>query len=98
MKSIVKTLIMSLILAVSVSVTAQQKEAKNATVVISAEIDCDNCKKKIEKNIAFEKGVKDLKVDISTKTVTITYRTDKTTPDALVAAITKLGYKASVKK
>lgn len=97
MKSIIKMLIMSLVLVVSVSATAQKKESKTATVVISAEIDCNNCKQKIEKNIAFEKGVKDMKVDLKTKSVTITYRADKTTPEKLVAAINKLGYKASVK-
>jgi copper chaperone CopZ len=98
MKNLIKTIILSLALVVSLGAVAQQKESKVATVVINAEIDCNNCKKKIEKNIAFEKGVKDLKVDLPTKTVTITYRTDKTKPETLVVAISKLGYKASVKK
>lgn len=98
MKKFIKMIALSLALIISTAAFAQEKDMKTAIVVISAEIDCNNCKQKIEKNIAFEKGVKDMKVDLSTKTVTITYRKDKTTPEKLVAAINKLGYKASVKK
>lgn len=87
--------------AVSSAVSAQtdgKKDSKTATVVIAAEIDCNHCKQKIEKNIAFEKGVKDLSVSLPDKTVTITYRTDKTSAEALCAAINKLGYKSVIKK
>ena len=47
-------------------------------------------------NVAFEKGVKDLKVDLEKQTITIKYDAAKTNPEKLAAAIEKLGYKAKV--
>ena len=55
---------------------------------------CKNCVKKIEGNIPFEKGVKDLKVSLEDKLVTITYDPSKTDEETLCKAIEKLGYTA----
>jgi len=61
-------------------------------------MNCDNCVKKIEKNIAFEKGVTDLKCDLETKTAEVTYNTDKTSEEKLVKAFEKINYKATAIK
>lgn len=75
------------------------KAAKGtATVVFATDIHCESCKKKIESNIPYEKGVKDLSVDIAKKEVAITYRTDKTNTEKLLAALNKLGYKSFIKE
>jgi Cu+-exporting ATPase len=73
------------------------KRANTETVTFSVSIDCDNCVKKVEKNIAFERGVTDLKCDLPTKTVKVTYRTDRTDKEKLVAAFKKIGYEAEAK-
>lgn len=75
-----------------------QKGIKNdkATVVFDASMTCENCKARIEKNIAFEKGVTDLKVDLEKKTVTIEYKTSQTTVEKLMAAVEKLGYEVKL--
>ena len=44
-------------------------------VVLTCDIHCQGCCDKIMKNIAFEKGVKDIVCDLKTKTVTVTYPT-----------------------
>ena len=77
---------------------AQNKDKKKKTeeVVFLAGIDCENCKKKIEKNISWEKGVKDLRVKLDEKKVTILYDPSKTTPENLQAAIEKLGYTCEI--
>lgn len=75
-----------------------KKESKVETLTCWTSVDCEACKTKIEKNIAYEKGVKDLKVDLKTKLVTVTYRKDKTTPEKLEKAIQDLGYKTEVIK
>ncbi len=59
-------------------------------------IDCKNCVKKVTENVSFEKGVKDLKTELSDKTVTIVYNPDQTDTLKLAKAIRKLGYKANV--
>jgi copper chaperone CopZ len=76
----------------------QPKDDKTATMKCWVSMTCENCKAKVEKNIAYEKGVKDLQVDLPSKIVTIKYRTDKTSPEKLTKAIQKLGYKAEVVK
>lgn len=65
-------------------------------VVFATSIHCANCGKKVQENIAFEKGVKDLKVDVPTKNVTITFNPAKTDTVKLKKAINKLGYDAVV--
>lgn len=59
-------------------------------------IDCKNCVKKVTENVSFEKGVKDLKAELSDKTVTIVYSPEKTDTLKLANAIRKLGYSAKV--
>jgi Cu2+-exporting ATPase len=59
-------------------------------------IHCENCIKTIEKNISFEKGVTDMKCDLDTKTVKITYRKDKTDTAKLILAFEKIDYNAVV--
>lgn len=68
------------------------------TVVFSTDLHCQKCVNKINDNLAFEKGVKDLKVDLKTHTITVKYDTSKTSVEKLAAAIKKLGYNAEVKK
>lgn len=77
------------------SVSAQDKKKKKETVTYLVSMTCENCQQRIEKNIAFEKGVTDLKVDLPAKTVTIEYRSDKTNPQTLKEAFQKLGFTAT---
>ena len=75
---------------------AQDAKKKKETVTFFVEgMDCANCVKKIEKNIAFEKGVTDLKCDLSTRTAAVTYRADKTSKTKLASAFKKIGMEAT---
>jgi copper chaperone CopZ len=74
----------------------KQKAVKTETMKCWVSMDCEGCKAKIEKNIPFEKGVSDLAVDLPTKTVTITYKPEKTNQEKLEKAIQKLGYKTEI--
>lgn len=89
---------MTVLIFFSIKTYAQESAAdsKLDEVKIRASITCNYCKEKIEKNIAFEKGVKDLSVDMETKVVTIKYNKEKTNPEKLVAAIKKLDFDAEV--
>ena len=66
-------------------------------VVLSCDIHCQGCCDKIMKNIAFEKGVKDIVCDLKTKTVTVTYDANKTDIPTLLKAFEKIGKPAKVK-
>ncbi|MBE6341196.1 MAG: heavy-metal-associated domain-containing protein [Bacteroidales bacterium] len=103
MKNVIRIITMIMLaLATTIGVQAQEQEKKKdsklTTVVLHSEISCNNCKQRIEKNIPFEKGVKDLKVSLADKTVTIVFRNDKNTSEKLCEAVTKLGYKSVIIK
>lgn len=76
---------------VFVSLSAKDAKKKKETVTFFIEeMDCDHCVKKIEKNISFEKGVSDLKCYLSTQTVVVTFKNDKTSKTKLVEAFKKI--------
>lgn len=80
--------------AAATAAASARPKAEVRTVTFVTDIHCAKCVRKLNDNLAFEKGVKDLKVDLDAKTVTFKYDPAKTTPERLAAAINKLGYKA----
>ena len=82
------------ILAVSVSaqVNKQAKPKKTEEVTFTVSMTCEGCKEKIEKNISWEKGVKDLEINLEKKTVKINYDPKKTSEEKLKKAIEKLKF------
>jgi len=64
------------------------------TVVFDTKLHCDKCVRKVMENISYEKGVKNLKVELATNTIEIVYDAKKTDEAKLAAAIKKLGYPA----
>ena len=75
---------------------AQDKKGNDKeTVTFEVSMNCQSCQKRIEKNIPYEKGVTNLKVDLPNKTVSIEYKSDKTSVANLQKAIEKLGYTAT---
>ena len=67
-------------------------------VVLSCDLHCQGCCDKIMKNIAFEKGVKDIVCNLEEKTVTVTYDANKTNVPTLLKAFDKIGKPAKVKR
>ena len=65
-----------------------------ATVQFKTSAVCDMCKSRIEKSLAYEKGVQSAVLDVPTQIVTVTYKADKTSPEALRTAVQKTGYDA----
>lgn len=80
------------------SAMAGIKKTSNKTVTLNVSLHCQSCVNTIERNISFEKGVKDLNVNLDKKTVTITFDTLKTNTATLTKKIIELGYEASEKK
>lgn len=73
-------------------------KSEKQTVVFDVDLHCQGCVNKIEKNIAFEKGVKDLICDINTKTVTVVFDSSKTNVETLQKAFAALNKPAKVNK
>ncbi len=74
--------------------TASSQDKKTEIIKIKTSAVCGMCKDRIEIGMAFEKGVKDVSLDVETKVATIKYNTKTTTPDELRKKISKLGYDA----
>jgi copper chaperone CopZ len=70
----------------------EKKKKKVEEVTFTVSMFCGNCQAKIERHISWEKGVKDLKVNLDKKTVTIKYDPSKTTEEALKKAIEGLEF------
>jgi len=96
MKAIASAALTLLLISSLTQEVKAQKGKDEKTVVIEASMVCTSCKAKIEKNIAYEKGVKSLDVNLETKRVTITYQGSKNSDESLVKAIEKLGFTAKV--
>jgi copper chaperone CopZ len=77
-------------LTLALNVSAQKKEV----VKIKTSAECGMCEKAIEKNLSFEKGVKKVDMDLSTKEVTVTFNPKKTNPESIRKAISNMGYDA----
>lgn len=77
---------------------AQKKQVELKTTVFQTDVDCENCAKKVDNSIPYQKGVKEVKVDVSTQTVTVTYDVAKTNDEALLKAFKKVKVNAEVKE
>jgi copper chaperone CopZ len=78
----------------ALSLSAIFVSAQTDTVRIKTSSVCKTCKRTIEENLSFEKGVKKSNLDVKTKIVTVIYDSKKTNPDKIRLAITKSGYDA----
>lgn len=86
-----KLLLMLLLLPALVT---QAQDTKNATLAIRTTAVCDMCVNTIEGELIYEKGVRKVRLDLSTNTIHVEYDPRKTDPEALRKAVTKLGYYA----
>ena len=96
MKTLQKLFITILFAAVPFILTAQEKAKTTETVKYKTSIECNNCVNKVMTNLPQEKGIKDVKCDLKTKEVTVTYQKDKNNPEQIKKSIEKLGFTAKV--
>lgn len=86
-----------LLLGLFAEVNAQKKsDANRLKVIFEVSMECNKCVAKIEKNIAFEKGVKKLNVSLEKKQVEIEYDARKTDIAKLQAALVALDFEVLV--
>lgn len=91
-------LALSILLIYTTAFADNQEEKKIEHVTFHVEMDCMECVKRIEKNIPFEKGVKNLEVDLKNQIVKVSYKTKVTNKEQLKTAIEKLEFKVEEQK
>jgi cation transport ATPase len=72
--------------------TTKAKADGTAQIALKTSAVCDMCKARLEKSLAYEKGVQAANLDVPTQMLTVTYRPDKTNPAALRTAVQRTGY------
>jgi mercuric ion binding protein len=87
-------LILVSMLMIPLFTQAQDKKSKTEKVEIQTTAICDMCKERIEKNMAFEKGVTAVSLDSETKILTVEFKKGKTDKEKLKKAVSKIGYDA----
>lgn len=75
------------------SVYAQKKYTKKV-IKLQTSAHTEMCKAKIEKTLAYEKGIIESELDRKTQILTVTYNPDKTDVKKIIKAITGLGHEA----
>ncbi len=71
-----------------------QDASKIKKIDIKVSLQCEMCKERILNDLSFEKGVRSIEVNIEEKLVVVTYNSEKTTPEKIRKAISKIGYDA----
>ncbi|MGM9825406.1 MAG: heavy-metal-associated domain-containing protein [Paludibacteraceae bacterium] len=77
---------------------AVQAKPNKQTVVLYCDLHCQGCCDKIMKNIAFEKGVKDIQFDMEQQAVTVTFDANKTDVPTLQKAFAQIGKPATTRQ
>lgn len=94
LRNLFLTALTSLMLLGNSFASAPTSDDKDKEVKIKTSAICGMCKARIERNLAFEKGVKEASLDVKSKIVTIKYNPAKTDVAKLKANISKTGYDA----
>ena len=91
---------LALAMGVGVCAAAGKPAAKKiVTTVFVTDIDCDHCVKKIMNNVpSLGKGIKDVKVDLPKKEVTVVFDGTKNDDANIVKVFASLKVKAEPKK
>ncbi len=96
--SLIFVAMISLIVVTSAQAASKKSPKGLTTTQFLTSIDCEHCSKKIMNSIPFQKGVKDVKVDLPTKTVTVTYDPAKSNDADIVKDFAKIKVEAKVVK
>ena len=99
MKKIMMILAMLAVVAgVATAAPKQKVEKKIATVVFTTDLDCHHCAQKVMNTIPYEKGIKDVQVDVPTKTVTVKFDEAKNSVESLTKAFESIKVKVTKTK
>jgi len=85
---------MRILLILLLSATAAFAQKGTETITIQTSAVCDMCKERIEKEMAFTKGVTAADLDVETAVLTVSFRSGKTDAAAIRKAVNLIGYDA----
>jgi copper chaperone CopZ len=83
-----------LVFILSPIIIKAQKNKEHKIVKLQTSAHSENCKAKIEKTLAYEKGIVKSELDRETQILTVTYKPNKTNVEKIIKVITTLGHEA----
>lgn len=89
-----KSILLIVVLMMGFYSFSQDKKQNTGIVKIETNAVCSMCKKRIEHDMKYEKGVETVSLDLKTKVLTVKYDKDKTTTTTLREAVSDIGYDA----
>ena len=92
MKKIIALFAM-LAMVAGVATAAPKAEKKILTVVFTTDIDCGHCAQKVYNTIPYEKGIKDVVVNVQKKTVLVKFDAAKNNIESLTKAFESIKVK-----
>ena len=84
---------LAMVAGIATAAPKQKAEKKIATVVFTTDLDCHHCAQKVLNTIPYEKGIKDVQVDVPTKTVTVKFDEAKNSTESLTKAFESIKVK-----
>jgi len=94
-KSIQLILVCFVAMVFATEAFGQDAKTGLVTVYYKSSMDCLDCEVTLTNFLKFEKGVKDLKVDLKTNTIKVVYKAGKNSTENLEKGIKKQGYEAN---
>lgn len=95
-----RILVIGAFLLMAPTLSAQEKPAKKATLVVKTPTTCNHCKicetcgQKLETDLYFVRGIKVVEYNEEAQTTTIVYKPRQITPEQVRQEIAKLGFDA----
>lgn len=94
MKKIIALFAMlAMVAGIATAAPKAKVEKKVTTVVFTTDLDCHHCAQKVMNSIPYEKGIKDVVVDVPTKTVTVKFDAEKNSIESLTKAFESIKVK-----
>lgn len=87
-------LLILLLVGVTTATLGQSQPIKQTAVIKTPTMQCDACKTLVENYLAHEDGILKVNADIRKKTVTVTYRSDRTNLNVIQTDIANCGFDA----
>ncbi|HNX06137.1 MAG TPA: heavy metal-associated domain-containing protein [Bacteroidales bacterium] len=95
---VITMLAMAVLMTVSTTTFSQNVKKNEKTMKMTTSSVCEMCKKRLEEGLAYEKGIKDVSLDLNSKELTVVYNPKKTDESAITLLVNNLGYDANESK
>ena len=89
---------LSVVLLIFVCLACKKEENLQTATIKSSNIVCNECVKTIKKAVYSLEGIRDVNVDLETKTIVVKYVPLQTNAETIEITITRVGYDANDRK